>query len=62
MKTKLDILLEKTNMHQVNIDQIITKIEKIINSKIEITFRYFDENEIQKPVVLRCLLLEYIET
>lgn len=62
VKTKLDILLEKTNMHQVNIDQIITKIEKIINSKIEITFRYFDENEIQKPVVLRCLLLEYIET
>ena len=30
VKTKLDILLEKTNMHQVNIDQIITKIEKIV--------------------------------
>lgn len=60
--TKLDILLEETNMKKVNIDQIITKIIKIKDSKIEITFRYWDENQIQKPVVLKCLLLEYIET
>lgn len=60
-KMKLDILLKKTNMHQVNIDQIITKIEKIENSQIEINVIYQDENQIQNPDLIRGILLEYIE-
>ena len=61
VKTKLDILLKKTNMYQVNIDQIITKIEKIENSQIEINVIYQDENQIQNPDLIRGILLEYIE-
>ena len=48
-------------MCQVNIDQIITKIEKIENSQIEINVIYQDENQIQNPDLIRGILLEYIE-
>lgn len=61
VKTKLDILLKKTNMHQVNIDQIITKIEKIEKSQIEINVIYQDENQIKNPDLIKGILLEYIE-
>lgn len=61
VKTKLDILLEKTNIHQVNIDQIIIKIEKIEKSQIEINVIYEDENQIKNPDLIRGILLEYIE-
>lgn len=38
VNTKLDILIEENHMHQVNIDQIITKIEEIKNNKKKLLF------------------------
>ena len=61
MKTKLDILLKKTNMYQVNIDEIINKIQKVQNNEKEVTVCYDNENQIQNPNIIKGILLEHIE-